>query len=171
MATGGPLSPPSSKDVVFVKKGIMSGEQGQTTSTDLGSQIIEGVVANGTRTTLTIPAGQIGNDQPIASGCGEIVVRSGFYSYDSKYIDEQAAEVRRFVNGDYDVVLGMLERRMDGRSAGTSSVRQTIAQVLRGHAVKPAPMMAAKLRSFSCAATPCRSTEMIRTESRFARHS
>jgi hypothetical protein len=54
--------------------------------------------------------------------------------------DQQAAEVRRFVNGDYDVVLGMLERRMDGRSAGTSSVRQTIAQVLRGHAVKPAPI-------------------------------
>jgi hypothetical protein len=66
MATGGPLSPPSSKDVVFVKKGIMSGEQGQTTSTDLGSQIIEGVVANGTRTTLTIPAGQIGNEKPIS---------------------------------------------------------------------------------------------------------
>ncbi|KPA90008.1 MULTISPECIES: D-alanine--D-alanine ligase [Pseudomonas] len=35
----------------------------------------------------------LGNDQPIASGCGEIVVRSGFYSYDSKYIDAQAAEV------------------------------------------------------------------------------
>lgn len=35
----------------------------------------------------------LGNDQPIASGCGEIVVRSGFYSYDSKYIDDQAAEV------------------------------------------------------------------------------
>ncbi|VVN99852.1 D-alanine--D-alanine ligase [Pseudomonas fluorescens] len=35
----------------------------------------------------------LGNDQPIASGCGEIVVSSGFYSYDSKYIDDQAAEV------------------------------------------------------------------------------
>ncbi|NWA05262.1 D-alanine--D-alanine ligase [Pseudomonas gingeri] len=35
----------------------------------------------------------LGNDQPVASGCGEIVVRSGFYSYDSKYIDAQAAEV------------------------------------------------------------------------------
>ncbi|OLF51951.1 D-alanine--D-alanine ligase [Pseudomonas chlororaphis] len=35
----------------------------------------------------------LGNDQPIASGCGEIVVGSGFYSYDSKYIDEQAARV------------------------------------------------------------------------------
>lgn len=36
----------------------------------------------------------LGNDQPLASGCGEIVVRSGFYSYDSKYIDDQAAEVK-----------------------------------------------------------------------------
>jgi len=35
----------------------------------------------------------LGNDQPIASGCGEIVVGSGFYSYDSKYIDNQAAQV------------------------------------------------------------------------------
>lgn len=35
----------------------------------------------------------MGNEQPIASGCGEIVLGSGFYSYDSKYIDEQAAKV------------------------------------------------------------------------------
>lgn len=27
---------------------------------------------------------------------------------------QQAAEVRRFIRGDYDVVLGMLERRIDG---------------------------------------------------------
>lgn len=32
---------------------------------DLGSQTIEGVVAQGTRTTHTIPAGEIGNDKPI----------------------------------------------------------------------------------------------------------
>ncbi|MGH9903748.1 MAG: hypothetical protein ACRD68_18220 [Pyrinomonadaceae bacterium] len=31
----------------------------------LGKQIIEGVEAEGTRTTITIPAGQIGNEQPI----------------------------------------------------------------------------------------------------------
>jgi len=35
----------------------------------------------------------LGNEEAIASGCGEIVVRSGFYSYDSKYIDDTAAEV------------------------------------------------------------------------------
>lgn len=32
---------------------------------DLGTQNIEGVSVNGKRTTVTIPAGQIGNDQPI----------------------------------------------------------------------------------------------------------
>lgn len=60
--------------------------------------------------------------------------------------DKQAAEVRRFISGDYDVVLGMLERRMDGSSARTSNVRQTIAQILRGHAVRPAPIHRALMR-------------------------
>jgi D-alanine-D-alanine ligase len=35
----------------------------------------------------------LGNEHPRASACGEIVVDSGFYSYDSKYIDENAARV------------------------------------------------------------------------------
>ncbi len=35
----------------------------------------------------------LGNDEPVASGCGEIVVRQGFYSYDSKYVDDDAAQV------------------------------------------------------------------------------
>jgi hypothetical protein len=38
---------------------------GQTTREDLGQQTIEGVTATGTRTTTEIPAGAIGNDQPI----------------------------------------------------------------------------------------------------------
>jgi hypothetical protein len=36
--------------------------------------------------------------------------------------DQQAAEVKRFIIGDFDVVLGMLERRLDGlqpRGPGT----------------------------------------------------
>jgi hypothetical protein len=64
-AGGGPFPPPPSKDVVFLQKGI-GGEPGQTTAVDLGSQIIEGVVANGTRAILTIPAGQVGNEKPIS---------------------------------------------------------------------------------------------------------
>lgn len=35
----------------------------------------------------------LGNEAPQASGCGEIVMGSGFYSYDSKYIDDDAAQV------------------------------------------------------------------------------
>ena len=39
---------------------------GQNTKTEpLGRQTIEGVVADGIRTTVTIPAGQMGNEQPI----------------------------------------------------------------------------------------------------------
>lgn len=35
------------------------------TTESLGNQTIEGIAAEGTRTTVTIPAGQIGNEQPI----------------------------------------------------------------------------------------------------------
>jgi hypothetical protein len=38
---------------------------GTTKKEDLGQQTIEGVLATGTRTTTTIPAGAIGNDQPL----------------------------------------------------------------------------------------------------------
>jgi hypothetical protein len=65
LAAAGALPPPPSKDVVFFQRSLSSGEQGQTTSVDLGSQVIEGVVANGVRTSFTIPAGQIGNDRPL----------------------------------------------------------------------------------------------------------
>ncbi len=38
---------------------------GETTKEDLGQQMIEGVTAKGTRTTTVIPAGTVGNEQPI----------------------------------------------------------------------------------------------------------
>lgn len=38
---------------------------GSTTKEDLGQQAIEGVLAKGTRSTTVIPAGAIGNEQPI----------------------------------------------------------------------------------------------------------
>jgi hypothetical protein len=47
-------------------RGGGSGGQGQNVKTEaLGRQTIEGVAAEGTRTTLTIPAGQMGNEQPL----------------------------------------------------------------------------------------------------------
>jgi len=40
-------------------------DDSQATTESLGAQTMEGVVANGVRTTRTIPAGQIGNERPI----------------------------------------------------------------------------------------------------------
>jgi hypothetical protein len=51
---------------VFFEKHLITSEQDQGNTEDLGSQTMEGVLVNGVRTTHTIPAGQIGNDRPIA---------------------------------------------------------------------------------------------------------
>ena len=65
----------------------------------LGTQTIEGVAAQGTRTTMTIPAGQIGNDQPIQ------IVTERWYSADlqttvlTKRSDPRTGEtVTRYTN-------------------------------------------------------------------------
>ncbi len=52
---------------------IMMGDKKNTRKEDLGKQTIEGVEAEGTRYTTTIPAGEIGNEQPI-----EIVFESWY---------------------------------------------------------------------------------------------
>ena len=52
--------------------------------------------------------------------------------------NDQAAEVRRFIARDYDVVLGMLERRLDDRTRGDSRVRHHVATLLRAKGNKPA---------------------------------
>jgi hypothetical protein len=41
-------------------------DEGQAQTEDLGSKTMEGVTVTGTRTTRTIPAGQVGNDKPIS---------------------------------------------------------------------------------------------------------
>ena len=46
----------------------------------LGTQFMEGIAVEGTRTTMTIPAGQIGNEQPIS------VVSERWYSPDLKVL-------------------------------------------------------------------------------------
>lgn len=60
--------------------------------------------------------------------------------------NQQAAEIRRFISGDFDVVLGMLERRIDDQSSGKSRVRQAIREKLRGPGIKPAPIHRALMR-------------------------
>jgi len=57
---GGPATMP----MPMVKRDLMA-VKGQGTQESLGTQEFEGVQAEGTRTTFTIPAGQIGNEQPI----------------------------------------------------------------------------------------------------------
>ena len=52
--------------------------------------------------------------------------------------ERQAAEVKRFIVGDYDVVLGMLERRLDDQTRGDSRVRREVANRLRVGGSKPA---------------------------------
>lgn len=51
--------------------------------------------------------------------------------------DQQTAEVKRFIAGDYDVVLGMLERRLDDQTRGDSQVRRRVAAILRSGATNP----------------------------------
>jgi len=57
----GPMPPP-----MAFQKTIISSDQDQATTEDLGSQTMEGILVNGTRTTRTIPAGQVGNEKPIS---------------------------------------------------------------------------------------------------------
>lgn len=54
--------------------------------------------------------------------------------------DAQVAEVRRFCRDDFDVVLGMLERRMDDGDPTTSSVRSVIESLIRKPARQPKPI-------------------------------
>lgn len=54
--------------------------------------------------------------------------------------DRQTAEVKRFILGDYDVVLGMLERRLDDQTRGDSQMRRTVATILRSGSASPAPI-------------------------------
>ena len=61
------------------------------------------------------------------------------WSYDrSSLTNQQSAEVERFIRRDYDVVLGMLERRIDGQSHGKSRVRQAVAAELHPPRIRPA---------------------------------
>jgi hypothetical protein len=70
---GPPLPPPDAMPAtmaapapgVFFEKHLITSEQDEGNSEDLGSQTMEGVIVNGVRTTHTIPAGQIGNDRLI----------------------------------------------------------------------------------------------------------
>jgi hypothetical protein len=63
-----PLPHPAAGVAAFPPMAAMPftlGVPGEVTTEDLGEQILEGVVARGSRETRTIPAGAIGNERPI----------------------------------------------------------------------------------------------------------
>ena len=51
--------------VMVYSKSTTGAAPAEPTVEQLGTKVVEGVQAEGTRTTITIPAGQIGNDKPI----------------------------------------------------------------------------------------------------------
>ncbi|MDE0174260.1 MAG: SIR2 family protein [Defluviicoccus sp.] len=55
--------------------------------------------------------------------------------------DRQSAEVECFNAGEYDVVLGMLERRLDSHTREDSKVRSRVVEILRSPIGKPNPAM------------------------------
>jgi hypothetical protein len=70
----GPVPPPP-----FLMPGVGRVE-GNTTREELGNDVIEGVLATGTRTTTEIPAGAIGNERPIR------IVSEQWFSEDLKVL-------------------------------------------------------------------------------------
>jgi len=67
-APAGPMPPPlpAPNATIMMQKAIMIDDSAQVSTEDLGSETMQGVAVTGTRTTRTIPAGQIGNDAPIS---------------------------------------------------------------------------------------------------------
>jgi|SRR5579885_1791338 len=84
ITAGGPNGPGGQ---VFLQSNIQGAQAFQPQTESLGTQTVAGVNAEGTRTTVTIPAGQIGNEQPIS------IVSERWYSPElqivvmSKHID------------------------------------------------------------------------------------
>ncbi len=64
-ATASIVAPPGSPQVMIYSKSGTALTQNPPAVEQLGTKVVEGVQADGTRTTLTIPAGQIGNDNQI----------------------------------------------------------------------------------------------------------
>jgi len=60
-----PDAPPPPPAIAMVKS-LGSEEHAEVTTEDLGTETMEGLLVTGTRTTRTIPAGEIGNEKPIS---------------------------------------------------------------------------------------------------------
>ena len=91
---GPPTDPEMEKQLDMFQQGIprIEAGQGQKKEESLGTQTIEGVTAEGTRLTFTVPAGEIGNTLPME------LVRETWYSPElqvavmSKFRDPRSGE-------------------------------------------------------------------------------
>ena len=63
---GGPPPLPPPPPGIMLQRTLITNDQGQVRTEDLGTQTMESVLVSGVRTTRTIPAGEIGNDRPIS---------------------------------------------------------------------------------------------------------
>ena len=64
----------------------------------------------------------------------------------NNFIDDQNAEIKRFALGDYDVVLGMLERRMEREPGADSNVRAAVVDALSKAGSTPADIHRSLIR-------------------------
>lgn len=83
------------KDARWFK--MMAEIQANVQKEDLGAQTINGVTAQGTRYTRTIPAGQIGNEKPI------VIVRETWYSPDLQMLVMSKRSDPRFGDTTYQL--------------------------------------------------------------------
>jgi hypothetical protein len=93
-----------------------------STKTDLGTQTMEGVPAQGTRFTRTIPAGQFGNEQPM------VITTESWFSPDLKVLVMSKSSDPRM--GDTTYTLTNIQR---------SEPAASLFQVPDGYTVKDAP--------------------------------
>jgi hypothetical protein len=105
VAGGGPVSMqsegPMQKSVMIARAG--GPDVGAVTSSkpvveDLPSQSINGVLATGRRTTLTIPAGEIGNDRPIQ------VASETWFSSDLQMVVKSSNSDPRFGDTSFELI-------------------------------------------------------------------
>jgi hypothetical protein len=78
-AEAGTVTASGGRNQVVIRSGAGPDDH-DVAKTDLGTQTVEGVPARGTRITRTIPAGQIGNIQPI------VITTESWYSPDLKVL-------------------------------------------------------------------------------------
>ncbi len=106
LSTGMPPFPPGHQKTFFFSSGApgsqltiqpmtMSKEGDEVTHADLGMQTIEGVRAQGTRITRTLPAGAVGNEQPLT------ITTETWYSPDLKVLVMSKAEDPRIGTTTY----------------------------------------------------------------------